>query len=261
LGFAQEFINYEQVYREAMQQSGTKQSEEEIARGIEEAEKAFRLAYRTVFRHAVAPFNPDRFKSMVASSLGLEDLRQWLERFLKSNGRRLMWREDQKLWEFLVPDEIKSLLPAGRKAVTGTFDRELAMRDQTVELLAFGHPIIDLILRSALAPDSSGTAFLTVGNETAGREFTAWVLLRDNTDSSANAFRLLTIRRQSDGVCRLLTKESFPKPSTPGDAASIDLPETKAAFLEFLANQYPDIDFIEDRVCWLVCAVCAENHE
>ena len=84
-----EFIDYEVVYRDAIRKGNTRESEAEIARGIEEAKKAFELAYHTVFRHATEPFNPERFQSLTGCGLTLEDMRVWLEDYLKSQGRKL----------------------------------------------------------------------------------------------------------------------------------------------------------------------------
>src|ERR1035441_5308918 len=74
LGLAQEFIDYEKLYRQALKDSETKSSEAEIAEGIQKAEEAFQLAYDTIFKHAVSPFNPDRFKQLMLQNLTLEDL-------------------------------------------------------------------------------------------------------------------------------------------------------------------------------------------
>lgn len=255
LGFAQEFINYDQVYRDAIKQSDTKQSEVEIARGIKQAEEAFRLAYKSVFRHAVSPFNPDRFRSMVGRPLELDDLREWLGAYLKCNGRRLMWREETTVWEFLLPEDIKHLLPSGQKAVTGTFDRDFAMSEQSIELLAFGHPTIDLILRNALGPDSPGGAFNAHSAETSHSQLGVWIALRDNIDSNAAAFRLLTVLRNSDGVWRLAEKEQLPGGSEFKSPNTLDLSELKAEVVDFISREYPDLDFIEDRIFWLACAL------
>ena len=82
LGLAQEFIDYEKLYRQALKDSETKSSEQEIAEGINKAEEAFQLAYDTIFKHAVSPFNPDRFKKLIRQNLTLEDLHQWLDAYL-----------------------------------------------------------------------------------------------------------------------------------------------------------------------------------
>ena len=253
LGFAQEFIDYEAVYRDAIRKGNTRESEAEIARGIKEAEKAFELAYHTVFRHATAPFNPARFQSLIGCGLTLEDMRVWLEDYLKSQGRKLMWRKDKQLWEFLIPEKIKHLLPAGEKKAMGTFEREMAMRHPGIELLAFGHPAMDIILRSVLLPNEAGSAVLSKPGNTGGIGFSAWLLMRDETPAGASTFRLLSVRRNQSGWELPKNLEMPSELNNLSDTVGGDLSDLKSEIVKFLKSQFPKVDFLEDQIYWLAC--------
>ena len=253
LGFAQEFIDYDKVYRDSLKESATTQSEEEIAQGIVEAEKAFVLAYETVFKHSVAPFNPERFKELTKAGLSLDDLRQWVEDYLKSQGRRLMKREAEGLWEFLVPDSLRDRVPSGQRTVKGTFERERAMKDASLEFLAFGHPMIELLLRSALGPEAPGAAVCISERHQNPSSGLVWALLREEQHAAAAAFRLLAIEWDVTGSIRL--RDDHPLDIPTGDATGRGSPdylnEPMERILEFLGSLFPDNDFIEDRVHWL----------
>ncbi len=250
LGFAQEFIDYGAVYRDALIKGDTKESEAKIEQGIKEAEKAFELADDKVFRHATEPFNPARFRSLNRCGLTLEDMRVWLEDYLKSQGRKLMWRKDKQLWEFLIPEKIKHL--AREKKVTGTFDREMAMRHPEIELLAFGHPAMDIILRSVLLPNAPGSAVLSKpGNIGGSIGFSAWLLMRDEIHTGASAFRLLSVRRNQSGWELPKNLEMSSELNNLSDIVDGDLSDLKSELVKFLEDRFPEVDFLENQIYWL----------
>lgn len=251
LGLAQGFIDYGAVYRDAFLKGNTRESEAEIARGIEEAEKACKLACDEVFVHGTEPFNPARFQSLIGCGLTLEDMCVWMEDYLKSQGRKLMWREEKQLWEFLIPEKIKYLLPTGKKNVMGTFDREMAIRHPEVELLAFGHPIMDIILRSVFLPNKDGCA---VPSKPGNIEFSAWLLMRkDKTHTGDSAFRLLSVRRNQSGW-ELIDGKPLEIPDDLSGAIDGNLyDDLKSEIVKFLEDRFPDVDFLEDKIYWLAC--------
>ena len=253
LGLAQKSIDYGAVYRGAFLKGDTRESEEEIARGIKEAEKAFILAYDKVFVNATEPFNPERFQSLIGCGLTLEDMRVWLEDYLKSQDRKLMWRKDKQLWEFLIPKKIKHLTE--KKNVIGTFDREMAMRHPEIELLAFGHPIMDIILRSVFLPDAAGGAALSKPGNIVGIGFSAWLLMRDETHTGDSTFRLLSVRRNQSSW-KLTIGENLEVPgelNNLSDTVDGDLSDIKSEIVKFLEDQFPEVDFLEDKIYWLAC--------
>ena len=254
LVLAQVFIDYGKVYRDAFLKGDTRESEAEIERGFEEAEKACKSACDKIFGNATEPFNPERFQSLNRSGLTLEDMRVWLEDYLKSQGRKLMWRKDKQLWEFLIPEEIKHLLPAEEKKVTkvtGTFDREMAMRNPEIELLAFGHPIMDIILRSVFLPNATGSAVLS---KPGNIEFSAWLLMRkDETHTGDSAFDLLSVRRKQSGWELIDGKPSEIPDDLSGAIDGNLYDDIKSEIVKFLEDQFPEVDFLEDKIYWLAC--------
>lgn len=256
LGLAQEFIDYEKLYRQTLKDSESKSSEAEIAEGLQKAEQAFQLAYDTIFKHAISPFNPDRFKKLVRHNLSLDDLHQWLDEYLKSQGRRLLYRDAEDLYEFQVPEALKHHLPPDRRTAKGTFDRKRAIRESSTALFAFGHETIDLLLRAALAPDSDGSAAVAQSSpDRSTTSATVSVLLRQAEHAGSSAYRLLTVDCRKDVGC-LLPEQTFPSDLKPSSVlpGSLDTVQLKQTVTKFLAGQFPEIDFITDKIYWL--SVC-----
>ena len=260
LGLAQEFIDYEKLYRQALKDSETKSSEAEIAEGIQKAEEAFQLAYDTIFKHAVSPFNPDRFKKLIRQNLTLEDLHEWLDAYLKTQGRRLLHREEEDLYEFLLPEGLKHHLPPNQRTAKGTFDRKRAIREASTPLLAFGHPAIDLLLRASLAPDSDGGATIAEPPASATPPFAfVTVLLRQQEHAGSSAYRLLSVECAADLTCSLAEAGSMDGLKAPAaEAPPRDTPALRTAVADFLSQQLPEIDFLADKLHWL--SVCYLQH-
>lgn len=250
LGFAQEFINYDKIFADSLARANTRSSEEEISEGIRRAEEAFKVAYETVFKHAVAPFNPERFDKLVGGSLTLDSLHEWLDVWLKTNGRRLMHREDEDLYDFLLPEFLKHRFPVGERSVKGTFDRARAMRESSVPLLAFGHPAIDTIGRQAMSSDAGGfvSAALFPHDEP---EFDVLVvaLLQTKSHDGASAHRLLHIKRDLSGTWSFADPALLDRLGENTNKAVAFTPEGLSdSFEAFVQNQFPDLDFAADQL-------------
>jgi hypothetical protein len=255
LGMAAEFIDYEKLYCQALKDSEAKSSEQEITDGINKAEEAFKLAYDTIFKHAVSPFNPDRFKKLIRQNLTLEDLHQWLDGYLKTQGRRLLYREAEDLYEFMLPDSIKHHLPPNQRTVKGTFDRKRAIHDASIPLLAFGHPAIDLLLRAALAPDSDGGAAAAQLPPGQAPLAIATAILRQEEHAGSSAYRLVTVECSPDLACTLSENawSNALKAST-SPPPTVDISAVRDSAADFLTAQLPEIDFLADKLHWL--SVC-----
>ncbi|MEO8350967.1 MAG: DEAD/DEAH box helicase [Chthoniobacteraceae bacterium] len=250
LGFAQEFINYDKIFGDALARSGTRSSEDEIAEGVMRAEQAFQLAYETVFKHAVSPFNPERFAKIIGRSLTLEDLRDWLDAWLKANGRRLMHRQDDDVYELLLPESLKHRFPPGERSVKGTFDRTRAIGDSTVPLLAFGHPAIDMIARQAMSSDAAGhLAAALPPRDDLGFDMLVIALLQMEAHDGASAHQLLYIRRDSAGIWNLVSPTLLGKLAGNANKPSTRVPEDLRGSLEdFVQDCFPDLDFAAERL-------------
>ena len=155
------------------------------------------------FKHAVSPFNPNRFKKLIRQNLTLEDLHQWLDAYLKTQGRRLLYREAEDQYEFMLPESIKHHLPTNQRTAKGTFDRKRAIRETSVPLLAFGHPAIDLLLRAALAPESEGGATAAEAPGIQAPLAIVTAILRQEEHAGSSAYRLLTVECAPDLACTL----------------------------------------------------------
>lgn len=256
LGFAQDFINYDKVFGDSMDMNGTRSSEKEITEGISRAEEAFRVAYETIFKHAVEPFNPDRFKKIAGASLTLKELHQWLDGCLKSNGRRLMHRRDEDLYEFLVPENCMREWSSSSRSVQGTFDRSRSMKEQSVDLLAFGHPAIDLIARNAVAPDSGGFV-AAVKPPQDDLKFSKLVvaLLQTDNHAGASAHQLLYVRQDTDGNWSLKGSESLRGLVKSSDQSLFEVEPTKFSLEEFLEESFPDVEFVAERLHYIAILV------
>ena len=253
LGFAQEFINYDKIFADARKRTSARSSEDEIAEGVKRAEQAFQAAYETIFKHSVAPFNPERFEKIVGKSLTLENLRDWLDSWLKANGRRLMHRQENDLYEFLLPESVKHRVPSGERTVKGTFDRTRAIRDTAIPLLAFGHPIIEMIARQATSTDAAG--FLAAADppeENSGFDVMVVALLQTEAHDGASAHQLLYVTRNRSGTWSVADRKSLGKlrESAP-ETTPIVHADLRSSLEDFIQNQFPDLDFAADHLHYI----------
>ncbi len=256
LGFAQDFINYEKVFGESVLMNSTRSSEEEIAKGISRAEEAFRVAYETIFKHAVEPFNPERFKKINGATLTLNDLQQWLDGCLKSCGRRLMHRRDTDLYEFLIPEKCMREWGSSARSVQGSFDRSRSMKDKSVDLLAFGHPAIDLISRNAVAPDSGGFV-ATVKPPQDDLKFSKLIVALLQTDNHAGASiqQLLYVRQDTDGKWSLQESNSVRGLSKCSEYSFPKVDSIKSSLEEFLEDSFPNVEFLAEKLHYIAILV------
>lgn len=253
LGFAQEFINYDKIFADARKRTSARSSEDEIAEGVKRAEQAFQAAYETIFKHSVAPFNPERFEKIVGKSLTLEDLRDWLDSWLKANGRRLMHRQENDLYEFLLPESVKHRVSSGERTVKGTFDRTRAIRDTAIPLLAFGHPIIEMIARQATSTDAAGFLAATdPPEENSGFDVMVVALLQTEAHDGASAHQLLYVTRNHGGTWSLADRKSLGNlRESAAKTTPILHPALRSSLEEFIQNQFPDIDFAADHLHYI----------
>ena len=130
------------------------------------------------------------------------------------------------------------------------------MRHPKIELLAFGHPIMDIILRSVFLPNKDGCAVLSKPGNIGGIGFSAWLLMmRDETHTGDSAFDLLSVRRNQSGW-ELTIGKNLEVPSelnNLSDTVDGDLSDLKSEIVEFLEDQFPDVDFLKDKISWLAC--------
>ncbi|MDM8524337.1 helicase-related protein [Desulfococcaceae bacterium HSG8] len=257
VGLAQEFIDYEKIYKNSLIQSETESSEKEIEAGILRAEEAYILAYEEVFRRSVSPFNPDRFKKIFDQTLDLNDLQKWVDGYLKQQGRMMMYRPQTDTYEFLVP---KSLTTKNReKSVNGTFDRGRAIKDDSVRLLAFGDPMIELFLRHTLSFSSTSKGLTGVAQLDASHDkgLLATVLIRKEAHSGPSAFSLSKIFwSENTKSCSFFEEKPLTFLEKTDGSSATDYSSVKNDMIDFLQEQLPDVEFIEDQIFWVcLCRV------
>ena len=155
LGLFEEHLNYEKIYREGLAKGNIKPSQQEIDEAVEKAEKAYQVAYASLFSKDIAPFNPDRFKHEIQSPLTLEHVKEFVLEFVRREGRKVT-QSEEGLFEFLLPDilkEEKGLEPRYKKV---TFDRTTAIRNSEAEFMAIGHPFTNAVLKYCSSVDFGG---------------------------------------------------------------------------------------------------------
>ncbi|MSU50146.1 MAG: hypothetical protein EXS37_13860 [Opitutus sp.] len=164
-----------------------------------------------------------------------------------------MPRPTENLYEFLAPESVKHHLPADMRTVKGTFDRQRAIKESSIPLLAFGHPAIDLLLRAALAPNGSGYATAVQLIERPSEDKTvASVLVQLDEHLGASAYRLLTVVYHHDGSCAFADEDGVTGAKQRSDAGNVrDASAIKCAMVEFLSQQFPNIDFLTEKLRWL----------
>ena len=153
LGQLEGEIDYNEIYKRTLVEGSLEQSQKEIDDGIKRAQRAYEIATQSLFRN-VASYSFDRYAQHLRSGVGLAELGELAERFLKAQ-RRVVKRADDGSLEFLTPDGIRSRAVKERYS-RATFNRELAIRDPSVEFLALGHPFVDAMLRACGDVDFGG---------------------------------------------------------------------------------------------------------
>ncbi|MBI4516291.1 MAG: DEAD/DEAH box helicase family protein [Deltaproteobacteria bacterium] len=153
LGQLEGEIDYNEIYKRTLVEGSLEQSQREIDDGIKRAQRAYEIATQSLFRN-VASYSFDRYAQHLRSGVGLAELGELAERFLKAQ-RRVVKRADDGSLEFLTPEEIRSRAVKERYS-RATFNRELAIRDPSVEFLALGHPFVDAMLRACGDVDFGG---------------------------------------------------------------------------------------------------------
>lgn len=255
VGLAQEFIDYEKIYKNSLIQSDTKSSEKEIEEGIQQAEKAYILAYEKVFRRSVSPFNPQRFEKIFDQTFDLNDLKKWVDAYLKQQSRKLMYRPATDSYEFLVPESLRT--KTTEKLVNGTFDRNRAIKDDGIRLLAFGDPMIELFLRDALSPDNKGLIGIGKLGDSNDKGLLATAVIRKGAHSGTSAFSLLKVFwSENTKTCSFFEENSLIFLEKNDELSTINYSAVKNDMIDFLQNQFPEIAFIEDQLFWIcLCRV------
>jgi len=255
VGLAQEFIDYEKIYKNSLIQSETESSEKEIEEGIRSAEQAYILAYEEVFRRSVSPFNSGRFEKIFAQTLDLNDLLKWIDNYLKQQSRKLMYRPGRDIYEFLVPKSLRT--KTTEKLVKGTFNRNRAIKDDDTRLLAFGDPVIELFLRHALSLTSKGLTGVAHFDDSHDKGLLATVLIRKEAHSGPSAFSLSKIFwSENTKNCSLFKDKTMTFLEKNNESYEIDYYSIKNDMIDFLQDQFPDVEFIEDQIFWIcLCRV------
>jgi hypothetical protein len=113
-----------------------------------------------------------------------------------------------------------------------------------------------LILRAALAPDSDGSAAVAEQPVAATPTLAiVTVLLRQEEHAGSSAYRLLTIECGPDLNCSLAKPDCFDGlKALATEPPPRDTSALKIAATDFLSQQFPDIDFLADKLhCLSAC--------
>jgi len=157
LGLFDEFLDYETIYRDGLARENLKPSKAVIDKGIKNAEKAYEMAYSSLFSKDISPFNPERFKHEIQSPLTLADVEWFVSEFVKRNGRNFSPSADG-MWEFLLPKCLGDVQGLESRYNRVTFDRKQAIRHSELEFMALGHPFTDAAVHYCGSVDFGGFA-------------------------------------------------------------------------------------------------------
>lgn len=157
LGLFDELLDYEKVYRDGLAKGDLKPSKAVIDEGIKNAERAYEMAYASLFSKDISPFNPERFKHEIQSPLTLDDVQEFIGNFVKRNGRNFTQSEDGT-WEFLLPECLKDVQGLEKRYRRVTFYRKEAIRHSELQFMAVGHPLTDAAIQHCGTADFGGLA-------------------------------------------------------------------------------------------------------
>ena len=159
LGLFDELLDYERVYRDGLAKGNLKPSKAVIDEGIKNAERAYEIAYASLFSKDISPFNPERFKHDIQSPLTLEDVQGFVSEFVKRNGRNFTQSKDGT-FEFLLPQCLKNAQGFEKRYNRVTFDRKEAIRHSELEFMALGHSFTDAAIQYCGSVEFGGYATL-----------------------------------------------------------------------------------------------------
>ena len=155
LGLFEENLNYEKIYREGLVKGDIEPSQKEIDEAVRKAERAYEIAYASLFSKDIAPFNPDRFRHEILSILSLNDVKALVLEFVKREGRKVT-ESEEGMFEFLLPDSLKGVEGLKHRYEKVTFDRAIAIRNPETEFMAIGHPFTNAVLKRCGSIDFGG---------------------------------------------------------------------------------------------------------
>ncbi|GMV42750.1 MAG: hypothetical protein AMXMBFR64_44660 [Myxococcales bacterium] len=207
LGQLSERIRYDQLYQQVLSDPELRRTKVELEVALEHAKEARTVVWQ-LFQD-LDGFNLDDYRPLSDVSAGLGRIVRFLRMDLAERHMRLEPRPDDTL---AVLDE------HGRLHLQFTTDREVARRQQDVDLLGLDHPLVQAALRhhGATEPERLGAAvdgtgegpvlvsFWHVESQGGGRERSAQ-MIRLAVDATGR--RLPHLERQADD---LFSRESAP---------------------------------------------------
>ncbi len=230
--------DYQELFKRALMDRDYQRTETEIARMIEEANRAREAL--SVLSQDLTGFNLEAYRRIEGHHT-LAELGAWVRTMVLHLGGATI--PDGAFWNFHVPESLQRKHHLAPRYERICFDRELALRARDSELGGIGHPLVDALLSEARDAEFAGS----ISRLTTGSQVYARYLVRYEDEAGEARTRVLTFR--STPGARIEPITSFAWLATGGEAQQSEqaLPsETmKEAFAQALEEYV--VDWQPDR--------------
>ncbi len=229
--------DYQELFKRALMDRDYQRTETEIARMIEEANRAREAL--SVLSQDLTGFNLEAYRRIEGHHT-LAELGAWVRTMVLHLGGATI--PDGAFWNFHVPESLQRKHHLAPRYERICFDRELALRARDSELGGIGHPLVDALLSEARDAEFAGS----ISRLTTGSQVYARYLVRYEDEAGEARTRVLTFRWTPDAriepissVAWLATEAETRQPETALPSATI-----KEAFAlaleEYVVDWQPD---------------------
>jgi superfamily II DNA or RNA helicase/HKD family nuclease len=152
LGIIAEELNFDELYKDVLKkgQEIDEITKEKIDAAVERAKDVYQKLGD--FTQDMEKFDLQKYFK-TKGDFSLNDVKDFVLEFAKSEGKKISNDEDGN-YEFIIPDAIPSY--GGYKYKRITFDRDRAVEDPSLEFMALGHHITDLIFDKCMGYGYTG---------------------------------------------------------------------------------------------------------
>jgi SNF2 family DNA or RNA helicase len=166
LGFLGSFPNYIEIYRKALIDRDYVRTENEIVEALKKAKDASQAL--SELSQDLSGFNIQDFLA-IEGRFSLDDLRVFATKAILRSGGAVLSRDE--LVSVETPEMLIQKYTLQARYQSATFDRDIAMRKKSAELLGIGHPLINSIIEHYQQSQEGGEITAFCKSETRGEPY------------------------------------------------------------------------------------------
>lgn len=239
LGWLGSRPDYLELFKRALLDSDYRRTEKEIAEMIEEANRAQQAL--SSLSQDLTGFNLEYYHR-IEGRHSLEELGQWVRSTVLRLGAAAV--PEGEFWTLHTPESLQRRYHLAPKYEKVCFDRALALRTRGCELAGVGHPLVDALLKEAMAPGFQGD----VGELGLGGRVCARYLVQYDDDQGQLANRVLTLCGSLETDVRAMERFEWSGASLESNVASASKLDIKALETRFKeAKENTILEWFPDR--------------